>query len=258
MKILVLLKEVPNVSEILIDREKFTVDRSQAGQMMNPPDRHAVQAALTLASELNGTVTALSMGPEHCDAVLREAIAMGVQQAIRLTDAAFEGADTLVTARVLKAAIDTTGPYDCIFCGSATIDSATGQMAAKLGTLLHIGILSDASHIESGTAGLTIRRKSGTGYEQLAADFPLICSVTEDANTPANIFIKGRMAAKKAVIPVLNNQVLQLSEEELASPSSVIALFPPAAAGKGMIIKAADTEAAAAALVQTLIENRYV
>ena len=258
MKILVLVKEVPSVSDIRIDRENFTIDRSQAGQMMNPPDRHAVQAALTLASESGGTVTALSMGPEHCETVLREAIGMGANEAVRITDTAFEGADTLVTTHILKAAIDKTGPYDCIFCGSASLDSATGQIAAKLGSLLNIGVLTAACHIEFGQTGLTIDRKAGTGYEQLAADFPLICSVTEDANKPTNIFIKGRMAAKKAVIPVLDNAVLQLPEDALTSPSSVIALFPPAAAKKGIIIKGANTEAAAAALVQTLLENRYV
>ena len=158
MKILVLLKEVPVVSEIKIDREKLTIDRSGVGKMMNPSDRHAIEAALALADARGGEVTAMTMGPESSEDILREAVSLGVKAAYRLTDKAFAGADTLATASVLKAAIDATGPYDAIFCGSSTIDGVTGQVPAKLGTMLGYGILTNACKIEIGEAGLTIDR----------------------------------------------------------------------------------------------------
>ena len=110
MKILVLVKEVPVVSEIKIDREKLTIDRSGVGKMMNPADRHAIEAALALADAKGGEVTAMTMGPESSESILREAASLGVKAAVRLTDKVFAGADTLATAPVLKAAIDATGP----------------------------------------------------------------------------------------------------------------------------------------------------
>ena len=136
MKILVLVKEVPVVSEIKIDRKSLTIDRSGVGKMMNPADRHAIEAALSLADAKGGEVTVMTMGQESSEGILREAASLGVKAAFRLTDKAFAGADTLATARVLKAAIDAAGPFDAVFCGASTIDGVTGQIPAKLGTML--------------------------------------------------------------------------------------------------------------------------
>ena len=252
MKILVLLKEVPVVSEIKIDREKLTIDRSGVGKMMNPSDRHAIEAALALADARGGEVTAMTMGPESSEDILREAVSLGVKAAYRLTDKAFAGADTLATASVLKAAIDATGPYDAIFCGSSTIGGVTGQVPAKLGTMLGYGILTNACKIEIGEAGLTIDRKAGTGYEKLTAAFPLVCSVTEDANTPRKPSIRGRTASKKLVVEVMDNEKLQIPAESLKSPSKVMGLFPPPALEKGQMIPGEDPEAAVAELVGIL------
>ena len=220
--------------------------------MMNPSDRHAIEAALALADARGGEVTAMTMGPESSEDILREAVSLGVKAAYRLTDKAFAGADTLATASVLKAAIDATGPYDAIFCGSSTIDGVTGQVPAKLGTMLGYGILTNACKIEIGEAGLTIDRKAGTGYEKLTAAFPLVCSVTEDANTPRKPSIRGRTASKKLVVEVMDNEKLQIPAESLKSPSKVMGLFPPPALEKGQMIPGEDPEAAVAELVGIL------
>lgn len=252
MKILVLLKEVPAVSEIRINRQYLTIDRSGVGRMMNPADRNAIEAALSLAGVRGGEVTAMTMGPESSDSILREAASLGVKAAYRLTDKAFAGSDTLATASVLKAAIDATGPYDAIFCGARTIDGVTGQIPAKLGTMLGYGILTNASKIEIGEDGLTIDRKTGTGYEKLTAAFPLVCSVTEDANTPRKPSIKGRTMSKRLVIPVMDNEKLQLPAGNLKSLSKVIGLFPPPELERGQMIQGEDPEAAVAELVEIL------
>ena len=255
MKILVLLKEVPVVSEIRINRQYLTIDRSGVGKMMNPADRHAVEAALVLANARGGEVTAITMGPESSESILREAVSLGVKSAYRLTDKAFAGADTLATATILKAAIDATGPYDAVFCGASSIDGVTGQIPAKLGTMLGYGILTNACKIEIGDEGMTIDRKAGTGYEKLTAAFPLVCSVTEDANTPRKPSIKGRTASKKLVVEVMDNEKLQIPAESLKSPSTVIGLFPPPALEKGQMIPGEDPEAAVAELVELLQEQ---
>ena len=258
MNILVLLKEVPVVSDIKIDKEKLTIDRSGAGKMMNPADKHAIEAALTLAGAKGGSVTAMTMGPSSSESILREAASMGAAAAVQLTDNAFAGADTLATAKILKAAIDAKGPFDAIFCGAASIDGVTGQIAAKLGTLLGYGILTNASKLEITEDGITIDRKAGTGYEKLSAKFPLVCSVTDEANNPRNVTLKGRTAAKKLVVQLVDNAALGVDPEELKSPSKVIALFPPAAPEKGQMISAGSLEEAADQLVDILQTNKYI
>jgi len=256
MNILVLLKQVPNVSEITIDPQTLAIDRSRAVQVLNPEDLHALEAGLTLASQKQGNVTVLSMGPEGCEAVLREGIGMGATNAVRVTDDSFVGSDTLMTADVLKAAINHLGKFDAIFCGANSIDGNTSQIAGKLGTMLNIGTLTNASSIEFKEDEIEISRKAGTGYEKLSASFPLICSVTNDVNEPRSVSMKGRMAAKKAEIQVLDNTVLGI--KDLKSPSRVDSLFAPEKLKVGSFVDGATTEEKVGKLISILSEAQAI
>ena len=256
MNILVLLKQVPNVSEITIDPQTLAIDRSRAVQVLNPEDLHALEAGLTLASQKQGNVTVLSMGPEGCEAVLREGIGMGATNAVRVTDDSFVGSDTLMTADVLKAAINHLGKFDAIFCGANSIDGNTSQIAGKLGTMLNIGTLTNASSIEFKEDEIEISRKAGTGYEKLSASFPLICSVTNDVNEPRSVSMKGRMAAKKAEIQVLDNTVLGI--KDLKSPSRVDSLFAPEKLKVGSFVEGATTEEKVGKLISILSEAQAI
>lgn len=258
MKIYVLMKQVPVISDIKIDHKSFTVDRSSAGSMMNPADVHAISAAVALKKSQGGTITVLSMGDESCEAQLREAASMGADQLVRITDDVFSGADTLVTSKVLAAAVNHLGDADCIFCGQASLDGATGQVGAKLAALLGLGLLNNASQIDIEDKGLTIRQKAGTGYEIWQADFPLVCSVTEDANDPVPVTLKGKMAAKRAQITVLSNEDLNIPAEELISPSHVEALFPASRQETGVRIQGQNEKEAAQKLTDILFERHLI
>lgn len=258
MNIFVFVKQIPVISDIRMNHQTFTVDRSSAGSMMNPADLHAVEAALSLKSVLGGSVTVLTMGDESCDVQLREAIAMGADTAVRITDDAYTGADTLVTAKVLTAAVRRLGPADCIFTGHASLDGATGQTGRKISAMLGIPYLDSACQLEADAGGLTIRQKAGTGYNLWKAPFPLLCSVTEDAAKPRPITLKGKMAAKKAVISVLSNAELNLSEADLHSPSSVEALFPAARQEVGIRIQEKDAKDSARKLADILFEKHLI
>ena len=256
MNILVLLKQVPNVSEITIDPQTLAIDRSRAVQVLNPEDLHALEAGLTLASQKQGNVTVLSMGPEGCEAVLREGIGMGATNAVRVTDDSFVGSDTLITADVLKTAINHLGKFDAIFCGANSIDGNTSQIAGKLGAMLNIATLTNASSIEFKENEIEISRKVGTGYEKLSASFPLICSVTSDVNTPRSVSMKGRMAAKKAEIQVIDNTILGI--KDLKSPSKVDSLFAPEKLKVGSFVDGATTEEKVGKLISILSEAQAI
>ncbi len=254
MKILVLIKQVPNVEDIIINADTFTVDRSNAVDVLNPVDSHAVEAALSIRKD-GDSVTILSMGPDSCEGIIREGIGMGADEGIRITDDKLKGADTLVTATTLSKAISHLGGYDYIFCGDVSADGGTAQIPSKLGTMLGYSLLSRASKIEMTEDGLKIMRKARTGFESLQGKCPLICSVTEDANEPRSITMKNRMKAKKVEVSVLSADEIGLSEEDLHSPSSVIALFPPKKAAPGQIIDGANAAEKTSALFEILKAN---
>ena len=258
MNTLVLVKQVPVVSDMKIDHETMTVDRSGVGSMTNPDDLHAVEAALCVREALGGTVTVLTMGPEASDAQLREALALGANSAARVTDAKLAGADTLVTAKALAAAAKKLGAFDLVVCGSSSIDGATGQTGAKVAALLDAHFLADAVELTAAEDSLTIRRKAGDGYEVWKAPYPVVCSVSADANKPRMATMKGRLAAKKAKIEVFDTEALGLSAEDLVSPSRIISLKPAPERGTGVEIEAEDEAEAARKLVAVLTEQHIL
>ena len=255
MNIYVLLKQIPVISDIKMNPQTFTIDRSNAGLTANPSDLNALEAALTLKAEKGGKVTVISMGNESVEVQLREAAAMGADRFIRITDEAFASADTLVTAKILSSAIRYLGTPDAIFTGQFSLDSATGQIGGKLASMLEAALLHSASSVNIMDNGLSIQRKAGPGFEVWQAQFPVICSVIEGANKPRSVTVKGKMAAKKAVIEVLSNQELNIPDQALVSPSIVEALFPAMRKETGIRITGKNEAESAKKLADLLFEK---
>ncbi|WP_312648853.1 electron transfer flavoprotein subunit beta/FixA family protein [Aminipila sp.] len=140
MKILVLVKEVPDMDKVKFDRDKGIVDRSSAEAEMNPFDENALQAAINLKEKntANTTVTVMTMGPQRAERTLRDAYARGADRGVLLTDRQFGGADTYATAKTLAAAIKKEGNFDLIICGEKSVDGDTGQVGAEVAELLDI------------------------------------------------------------------------------------------------------------------------
>ena len=127
MKIIVCIKQVPNTTEIKIDPVKNTLIRDGVPSIINPDDKAALEAALQLKEQCGAQVTVLSMGPFQAEKALREALAMGADEAYLLTDRAFGGSDTLATSTIIAAAIKKLG-CDVVFCGRQAIDGDTAQV----------------------------------------------------------------------------------------------------------------------------------
>lgn len=255
MNIYVLMKQIPVISDIKINPQTFTIDRSNTALTANPSDLNALEAALQFKAEKGGKVTVISMGKESVDVILREAAAMGADRFIRISDEAYASADTLVTSKILASAINYLGTPDAVFTGQFSLDSATAQIGGKLASLLDAGLLHSANRIKALENGLSIQRKNGPGYEVWQADFPVVCSVIEGANKPRSVTVKGKMAAKKAVIEVLSNQELNIPETDLVSPSIVEALFPVMKKETGLRITGKDEADSAKKLADLLFEK---
>lgn len=129
MKIIVCVKQVPDTTEVRIDKETNTLIREGVPSILNPDDANALEQALQLKDKYDDvTVTVLSMGPPQADVMLRECLAMGADEAVLLTDRAFGGSDTWATSNALAAAIRKIGKYDIILAGRQAIDGDTAQV----------------------------------------------------------------------------------------------------------------------------------
>ena len=158
MKIVVCIKQVPDTTDVKINPETNTLVREGVVSIVNPFDMYAIEEAIRIKEMVGGdsTVTALTMGPPQAEAVLREAIAMGCDDAVLLTDRAFAGADTWATAYVLARAIERIGGYDLILCGERATDGDAGatvrarlmEAAGGRWTVLSPGVAADGALAE--------------------------------------------------------------------------------------------------------------
>ena len=137
MNIVVCIKQVPNTNEVKLDPVTGTLIRDGVPSIINPDDKAGLEAALRLKDATGAHVTVVSMGPPQADAVLREAMAMGADDAVLVTDRAFGGADTLATSTTIAAALKKI-PYDLIITGRQAIDGDTAQVGPQIAEHLNI------------------------------------------------------------------------------------------------------------------------
>lgn len=235
MKIVVCVKQVPDTAEVKLDREKNTLIRDGVPSIINPYDRHAIEAALSIKEQAGGgTVTAISMGPPQAEAALREAIELGVDEGVLLTDRAFAGSDTLATSRALAAMISTISP-DVIFCGKQAIDGDTAQVGPEVAEFLGIPHVAYVRKIVTVSDGaIRVERLMDDGYDVVETSLPVLFTAVKELNTPRLPSLRGKMAAKKAVIKRITAVDLSIPEGELGlsgSPTQVSRVFTPEARG---------------------------
>ncbi|MCB2194205.1 MAG: electron transfer flavoprotein subunit beta/FixA family protein [Deltaproteobacteria bacterium] len=157
-----------------------TADNSE----LNPFDRPALEAAIRIKNTMNGSVTALSMGPEVSAEALAEARAMGVDEAVLVNDRALAGSDTLVTAKVLAKAVQKIGAFDFIFFGTRTADSDTGQVGPQTASLLDLPFLGGVKKMELQDGGWEVHRIVDTWEEVWQVRTPAAVAIDPRAFIP--------------------------------------------------------------------------
>ncbi len=242
MKILVCVKQVPDTTEVRIDKETNTLQRQDVPSILNPFDRHALEEALRVKERCGGTVIVLTMGPLQAQEVLKECLALGADEAVLVSDKAFAGADTLATSRTLAAAITKLEPAELIFCGKQAIDGDTAQVGPELAEHLNMAQITCVSKLEVFPAErrLIAEREVEEGHEVLEISFPVVLTVSKSLNEPRYPSIKGRLRANKTSIPVLTLADLELQAEETGlqgSPTRVVRIFAPETRKGGEIIQ---------------------
>ncbi|HAE41847.1 MAG TPA: electron transfer flavoprotein subunit beta, partial [Clostridiales bacterium] len=179
MKIVVCIKQVPDTNEVRLDPITGTLIRDGVPSIINPDDKSGLEAALTLKDKHGAYVTVLTMGPPQADLALREALAMGADEAILLTDRAFAGADTWATSLTLAKALEKM-EFDLIVTGRQAIDGDTAQVGPEIAEHLKLPHVSYAKDIQKDDNSLIIKRMFEEGYHLIKVKMPcLITALSE-------------------------------------------------------------------------------
>ena len=236
MLVISCIKQVPDTTQVKIDPVTNTLIRDGIPFIINPYDSHALEESLRLKDRYQVRTVALSMGPPNAEATLRKAYALGVDEAILLSDRCFGGADTLATSKVLSAAIERLDKQEkvgIVFCGKQTIDGDTAQVGPGIASRLKYSQLTLVDRIESidfVRKTIKVRRKLEGRHEIVEAPLPVMITVVRELNRPRYPIVPMRLAAQKKDITVWDNSVLQLDVETVGlkgSPTWVSKIFSP-------------------------------
>jgi electron transfer flavoprotein alpha/beta subunit len=232
VNIIVCIKQVPDTAEVRINPETNTLIREGVPSIVNPYDLHALEAALQISEKTGGKVTVITMGPPQAEDALREALSMGADEVRLISDRAFAGADTWATSYALYKAIEKIG-YDIILCGKQAIDGDTAQVGPEVAEFLNIPHIAYVRMIDELAGGMIrVQRLMDDGYDVVESSLPVLLTVVREINTPRLPSLKGKMAAKKAVISRMDLKAIGAEEENVGlkgSPTQVRNIFAPQA-----------------------------
>ncbi len=232
LNIIICIKQVPDTAEVKINPETGTLIREGVPSIINPFDMHAIEAGLQIKEKVGGKVTILTMGPPQAENALRDAISMGGDEAILLTDRAFAGSDTWATSYILSSAISKLDA-DIIICGKQAIDGDTAQVGPEVAEFLNIPHISYIRRIEDITkSSIKVQRLMDEGYDVVESTLPVLLTVVKELNEPRLPSLRGKMAAKKAEIKKWGLSDIQADENKLGlkgSPTQVKNIFAPEA-----------------------------
>lgn len=232
MNIVVCIKQVPDTNDVKIDKKTNTLMRQGVKSIINPYDMNAIESALALREKIGGKVTVISMGPPQVEKSLKEAISMGVDEVVLLSDRAFAGADTLATSYTLARGIERLGKIDVILCGKQAIDGDTAQVGPGIAEHLNIAHVTYVEEIiETNKKEITVKRKIEDGYERIRAKLPVLLTVSKEINEPRLPSISGILRSRQIKeIPIWTVEDLDVDKNLIGldgSPTQVVSVSTP-------------------------------
>jgi electron transfer flavoprotein beta subunit len=212
--------------------------------IVNPLDLYAIEIAVQLREKHGGEVIGLSMGPLKAESALKEAIAMGIDSGILISDKAFAGSDTWSTSYVLAAAIRRIGAFDLVICGERATDGDTGQVGPGVAGFLGLPVVTYAAKIgDIGQNICRVHRLVEDGYEVLDVQLPAVLTVVKEIAEPRLPTLRGKQKAKKTEVPIWSVEDLEIEPEKLGlngSPTRVVKIFRPKVARNCQMLEAGD------------------
>ncbi len=256
LQIVVCVKPVPNPQrwdKLRLDPETMLLNRSQVPAVINPLDLHAIEQAVVLKESAGAAITFITMAPPEAEDQLREALAIGGDRAILLTDRAFAGADSLATARCLVAGIRKAGEFDLILCGGYSLDGSTAQVGPQIAELLSIVDLTHVVRLEFDAGLLRVECKLRNGSALYEAELPALVTFDREANHPRLPAMTGIRRARELSIIRWSAGEIGLPPEQLGlkgSPTQMLNIYTATSGRRGEMIAGTPGEQAAQLLAR--------
>ena len=262
MKIVVCIKQVPDTAEVKLDPKTGTLIRDGVPSIINHDDKAGLEAALQLREQVGGTVTVVCMGPPQADVALREALAMGADEAYLLSAREFGGSDTYATATIISAALRKIG-YDLVITGRQAIDGDTAQVGPQIAEQLKVPQISYAEEIKIDGDAIIVQRQFEDQAHMLKVKTPCLLTALAELNEPRYMSVGGIIDAYNAEIKVWGFEDLKndLNPEWIGlkgSPTNVFQSFGKEPKAAGTILDGLSTEEAVEAIMAKLIERHII
>ena len=249
MKIIVSIKQVPDTSGKVAVNPDGTLNRASMQTITNPDDMNALEAALKIKDETGCKVVVVTMGPAPAAGMLREALAMGADEAVLVSAREFGGSDTYATSQILAAAINKIGVEadDIVMCGRQAIDGDTAQVGPQIAEKLHLPQVTYAAEIVKDGDTITVKRMLEDGYMTIKVKTPCLITCVKELNEPRlmNVVDIYRAYSK----PLTTYDYEALKDDPLidattiglkGSPTNIFKSFTPPQKGAGMMLEGAD------------------
>lgn len=260
LNIVIPIKQVPETSNVKMDPETGTMIREGVESVVNPLDLYAIQVGVDLRERFGGAVSVVSMGPQNATKAIREAVAMGCDEGVLLSDSAFRGSDTWATSYTIAQAIKNIGTFDVILCGERATDGDTGQVGPGIAAWLDLPVLSYVSRITDirpetagvpgegdqsrvGVGTIEVERLIEEGYQRVRAPLPAVLTVVKEIVRPSLPTLRGKKRARRLEVPVWGSDDLAVEDAYLGlkgSPTRVVKIRTPKVARDGEVVKARE------------------
>lgn len=265
MKIVVCIKQVPDTAEVKLDPKTGTLIRDGVPSIINHDDKAGLEAALQLREKVGGTVTVVCMGPPQADVALREALAMGADDAYLLSAREFGGSDTYATSQILAAAIKKIGleDDDVVFCGRQAIDGDTAQVGPQIAEQLKIPQVSYAEQLDVDGDSVVVKRQYEDQSHMLKVKMPCLVTALSELTEPRYMHAGGIVDAYNKEITVWGFDDLKddLNPEWIGlkgSPTNVFQSFGKKPKTAGTVLDGLSTEEAVEKIMAVLIERHII
>lgn len=248
MNIITCIKQVPNTTDVRINPETNTLIREGVESVINPFDTYAIEESVRLKEKFDGKVTVITMGPPQAEGALRDAVSVGCDEAILVSDRAFAGSDTWTTSYTLAMAIKKIGAFDIILCGKQASDGDTAQVGPGISAHLDLPQVTYVRRIEEiNEKKAKVERLLEEGYEVIETPLPCVITVVKEINEPRLPSLKGKMKAKKVDVVKWTAKDISCEPKNIGlegSPTKVVKIFTPPPRKGGQILQGDANEAA--------------
>ena len=249
MKVIVSIKQVPDTSGKVAVNPDGTLNRASMQTITNPDDMNALEATLKLKDETGCKVIVVTMGPPPAAGMLREALAMGADEAVLVSAREFGGSDTYATSQILAAAINKVGvdADDIVMCGRQAIDGDTAQVGPQIAEKLHLPQITYAADIAKEGNTVTVKRMLEDGYMTIKTNTPCLLTCIKELNNPRYMSVSGIFEAYGKPLTTYDYEALK--DDPLidattiglkGSPTNIFKSFTPPQKGAGMMLEGAD------------------